>query len=187
MSKQRKFVRVLTLCVSTICAVILGLVTYVTQVVPNEMELSALDDYVGIVGLTFDRCDGAVSVSLPTASPRNLTLFGVIPVKTVYRTNFEEKRVTLGGIPFGCVLDLDGILVVGTSTVATANGLTDPAAEAGIRVGDMIQSCNGTALETIAQFSQLVENNRGEPVKLTYMRDGKTAETSIMPAYAEDE
>ena len=187
MNRKRKAVRIVTGCVSVICAVVFSLVAYAAHVVPDEIEASQIEDYRHIFGLSFGVFKDAVSVSLPAATPRLLSLFGVIPVKTVYLNARDEKHVTLGGVPFGCVLDLKGVLVVGTSAVSTADGLVDPAADAGIRPGDMILSCNGAELESIADFSECVTDNRGEPVELVYERDGETKTTAILPVYSADE
>ena len=187
MKKKRRFLHALVLSASVVCAALFGCVVYAAHTVPDEIERSAMTGYSGRIGLSFDRCEEAVSASLPTATPRTLTLFGCIPVKTVYLRNHGDRHVTLGGAPFGCVLELNGILVVGTSTVATASGGKSPAADAGIRPGDLLTACNGAPLTSTEDLSHRVTESNGQPLRLTYERYGTAVSVSVTPAYAEGE
>ncbi|HTP88712.1 MAG TPA: RIP metalloprotease RseP [Bryobacteraceae bacterium] len=58
---------------------------------------------------------------------------------------------------------------------------------AGLRSGDILLSVNGEPLRSIAGLSDAVGNSKGEPVTVTYRRDGKVETTVVKPRYAADE
>ncbi|HMK72850.1 MAG TPA: RIP metalloprotease RseP, partial [Myxococcaceae bacterium] len=57
-----------------------------------------------------------------------------------------------------------------------------PAAEAGVRVGDVITSVDGTAVRTFAQLQQSLENKGGKEVSLVLDRDGQKVRLTLVAA-----
>ena len=59
-----------------------------------------------------------------------------------------------------------------------------PLADAGVRVGDVITSINGTAIESEEDYNRYIEENplTKDPVTIEYVRDGLTYEAEIVPA-----
>ncbi len=119
-------------------------------------------------------------------SPVTLSLLGVVPVKSVTVHTAEMSSVTVCGIPFGIKLYMDGVLVVGMSDVATAAGAANPAAAAGIRVGDTIVSINGQAVTTNEEVAKLVNRSGGRPLTLRVRRDGVEFTASFTPVRPAD-
>ncbi|MGB4401086.1 MAG: trypsin-like peptidase domain-containing protein [Daejeonella sp.] len=65
-----------------------------------------------------------------------------------------------------------GVIITGIQKGSAAQA-------AGLKEGDIIQSIDGTALYSSAEFSERVARRRpGDEVKLTYLRDGKTQTTT---------
>ncbi len=58
-----------------------------------------------------------------------------------------------------------------------------PAANAGLRAGDVIQSINNQPVTTIAEVQKLVENSKiGVPLQLQLQRNGQNAQVAVKPA-----
>lgn len=58
-----------------------------------------------------------------------------------------------------------------------------PAASAGLKEGDVIQSVENQSVSTIEEVQKIVENSKiGFPVKLQVLRDGQTTQIAVKPA-----
>lgn len=88
-------------------------------------------------------------------------LFGLIKLKTLPVRLAEPAKVRLSGTLFGVKMYSDGVMVVGLSDFLSEGQSTNPAREAGIRTGDIIQSVNGRQVYTNSEFSQIVEQSDG--------------------------
>ncbi|MGI6265424.1 MAG: SpoIVB peptidase [Acutalibacteraceae bacterium] len=110
------------------------------------------------------------------------TLFGLFPVKTVAVRPADERRVIVGGTPFGVKMYTDGVLVVGLTDVDTAAGDYNPARSAGIKIGDVIESIDGQTVSTNEQVAALVEQSGGKTMDLQIRRDNLTFHLRFTPA-----
>ncbi|MCM1364102.1 MAG: SpoIVB peptidase [Faecalibacterium sp.] len=111
-----------------------------------------------------------------------VTLLNAIPVKTATMRISKRNYVVISGDIFGLRLYTKGVVIVGTSTVETAEGVKNPAQEAGIAAGDVIVSINGVAVESCAKVSELFSSCGGTPVTLVYRRNGNEYST-VFPLY----
>lgn len=111
-----------------------------------------------------------------------LRLLGAVPIKQVTVTVVDAPVVQVCGTPFGIKLYTDGVLVVGLGDVTTAAGLVNPAAAAGIRVGDCILAVDGQAVTTNTELAALINACEGRSVHLTVRRDGIEFEALVSPA-----
>lgn len=94
-------------------------------------------------------------------------------------SNCEE--VFVGGMPFGIKLYTEGLLVVGFSDVECSSGSKTPAADAGIRIGDIITEINGKSITSADDFTTAVESTNGD-LSVVYVRDNEKFETKIKPS-----
>jgi len=131
----------------------------------------------------------AVSASVPIGGQyrTKLTLMGVIPLKEVAVTVTEEKTVMVCGTPFGIKLYTDGVLVVSLEDVTTAAGQVNPAAAAGVCVGDTIVAVNGKKVTTSRQLSQQINECGGQKITLRLRRDGVEFDASFSPVRPNNE
>jgi stage IV sporulation protein B len=115
-----------------------------------------------------------------------LKLFGKIPLKTVKVNVVPDLKVIPGGQTIGVKIKSAGILVVGHHLVPIDGGTKiSPAEDAKIQLGDLITKINGEAINDVSKVSDLV-NRAGEqnkPIELTILRNGKSFNSSIKPAY----
>ena len=85
-----------------------------------------------------------------------------------------------GGETIGIEIKATGVIIVGTYEI---NG-KDPAKEAGLQVGDIIQKVNDKNITTIDELVQAISHN-DSTVELTYLRDDKEYQATL-PVTQED-
>ncbi|MBC8531178.1 SpoIVB peptidase [Gehongia tenuis] len=111
-----------------------------------------------------------------------LSLFGILPLKTIDVKVIESQSLLVGGQSIGVTLYTRGALVVGTAEITDENGdLHNPAQEAGLLPGDVIISAEGMTIEDSEHLSQIISNSKSESIPLTVERNGETLEISITP------
>lgn len=111
----------------------------------------------------------------------DLKLLGTIPVKTVEVNVVDRKMVTVSGAPFGIKMFTDGLMVVGMSDIPTDNGRMNPAKTAGLEIGDILKTFNGTRLTTNEQLAELMLENGGSSIRVEVQRNNSTFTASIRP------
>ncbi|MGI6200952.1 MAG: SpoIVB peptidase [Christensenellales bacterium] len=110
-----------------------------------------------------------------------LSLLG-IPLKQVEVVVKPDRMLLPGGQSVGVTLYTQGALVVGTSQVnPNQAGSRDPAAEAGILPGDVIEQVGDTPVDNAAHLSELTDGLAGQSVRLTLQRDGKQKQVEVVP------
>lgn len=87
-------------------------------------------------------------------------LFGIIPFRTVQVDVLPPVSLIPGGHSIGVVLRSQGVIVVGNSPVLNTQGqYVTPAKDAGIVVGDVIISINGTPVQSDTQVAEIIDEN----------------------------
>ena len=93
------------------------------------------------------------------------------------------KNVIPGGNSIGVVLCCDGVLVVSTADVTTADGSHRcPAKEAGIKPGDLIKSFNNSPVTNVEELNTAVSGCKGKRSAVVLERNNKTIETLLIPS-----
>ena len=175
------------------CCLILGAVGYVSAVLPDTLTVG--QDQAVQVGqfihghpvVTEDSTLSAVSQKVGNHYRSRLNLLGFIPIKEVAVTVTETRSVMVCGTPFGIKLYTDGVLVVGLQDVTTAAGSVNPAAAAGVCLGDTILSVDGERVTSNRDLSRLINASGGKPVTLRLRRDGVEFSASFTPVRPVDE
>ena len=111
------------------------------------------------------------SLSPGSSYTTSLRLFGVFPIKDVAVNVVDSLSVVPCGTPFGIKMFTDGVLVVGMSDVDTASGPKNPARSAGIKVGDVLVSIDGTTVNTTEQVAELIENAGDQAMTFHVLED----------------
>lgn len=101
--------------------------------------------------------------------------------------DLSSLKLYVGGVPFGVKFLTEGVIVTGISDVLTSSGRTCPAADAGLRLNDVIIEVNGETVLDAQMLSSLAENSDGKPMTVTYTRNGEKRTASITPKYCEGE
>ena len=98
-----------------------------------------------------------------------------------------ESALIPGGIPFGVKFTTDGVLVVGFCDVDTENGKFNPAYDAGLRTGDVIQKVNDHIVRDADTLGKIMEAGSGQPFTVTFSRNGHTQSVTVTPSYSVSE
>ena len=168
--------RILTAFLASYAALLcaLGLVDYVCP------------DVISVYGTNLTDTEAGVYCLNETAE---LTLGGVLPLKTVTVHAYEETVLYPGGMLFGVRCATEGVLVVGLEDVKTASSETIcPAKEAGIHKGDIISAVDGQTVQSVKALSDAIaaDGSTGRRVSLSVIRGGETIELTLMPCKAAD-
>lgn len=116
-------------------------------------------------------------------------LLGILPLKTVEVDVLPPLQLVPGGHSIGVVLHSQGVIVVGHSPVAVAEGQSvSPAKEAGITVGDVLLSINGIPAQSDAQVAEIIDSSGRENRRLEILikRGESRLNISLTPLYCQD-
>ena len=86
------------------------------------------------------------------------------------------------GRAVGIKLFSDGVVVVGTSEIATDEGNVNPAKACGLKEGDIITHINSTEVDTIEEVSALLQELEGEAMSIRAIRDDKQVQFTAQAA-----
>ena len=112
-------------------------------------------------------------------------LFNLIPIKTQKVHLLEQNKVLVSGSAVGLVLKTNGVLVVGSSPVATPEGEVDICKTADIKVGDTILQIENETIENVSNISKIVnkEKNIGRELTIKLVRNSRTMDVRVKPCY----
>ncbi len=132
------------------------------------------------VSASEDETLGQVALVSETAgtSELMLSLMGILPLKKVEVQVSPEKRLIPGGSAIGVAMRTDGVLVVGTSDLSEA---TSPAAQCGIRPGDVLRKVDGVEISSAQQLTELIAQLGEKPLPVEYAREGAVFTTTMTP------
>jgi len=112
----------------------------------------------------------------------NVTLMG-IPIRQMVVSANCELRLMPGGVPIGVSIYTDGVLVVGLGSVKEMENIC-PAADGGIKAGDVIVSVNGEELEDSLHLSRLC--SAGGELNMTIRRNNQISYHTVTPIYDDE-
>ncbi|MDP4144811.1 MAG: SpoIVB peptidase [Bacillota bacterium] len=111
-----------------------------------------------------------------------VSLMGILPVKSVSLQSVPEITVYPGGQPIGIKLNTKGVLVVALSDIKTGNAkVSSPAVEAGVQIGDNILKVNNSDVISSEDLANKVNHAKNSRITLTIERDGEILKKSLVP------
>lgn len=110
-----------------------------------------------------------------------LKLFGYIPLKQIEVQINKGEDVFIGGIPLGFAIKTKGVLVVGSNTVLSANGVVDTVKSIEIKEGDIILKINDINITDCDDIPEFLESNCGKTAILSILRNGEILTCNIVP------
>lgn len=115
-------------------------------------------------------------------------LFGIIPLRQMTVNVLPEKKLIPGGHSIGIKLHSNGVLVVGHHLVQGREHAASPAKEAGIEIGDVILSIDGTRLDDANQVSDIIAKNGSANRSMRFaVKRGETFFTrDVTPIYCRE-
>ncbi len=185
MKKIIKFLFVICLLMS---GSTLGAVGYFDAQIGESYSVSAGSELILGDGSTLvcNKSDNTVSVGKNGSSSvggyqAKVSLFGIVPIKSVNVTETDQAEVVVLGSPFGIRMYTEGVLVVGYSDVETENGFKNPAKDAGIKSGDIILSINGVSVDSNTDVQKLIKQRKNNLTEFLIKRDGKEFTVALTP------
>ena len=92
----------------------------------------------------------------------------------------SERVVVPGGQSVGIRMNVKGVLVVGLEEIETKDGIVSPGYDAGIQIGDIIVSINGTPVTYASDVDRIVNQTMKE-LDLTVLRKNQKLEIQLKP------
>ena len=172
---------------------VMGMVGYASYKIPNEFNVTDIDNVSTNVNLPISHIDSTKSkVRFVDTNPNNANnhtvvfkLFGIIPIEKVKVTISPIKKVSVLGHPFGIKLYTDGVLIVNITEFDTEGGKACPAKDGGLKAGDYIISVEGTKVYSNKEIESILSKKTGDSIKIEYYRNNKRYTTYIQPEIAE--
>lgn len=87
----------------------------------------------------------------------------------------------VGGMTAGFTLSSGGVEIVGFKEVVTSDGAFCPAAEAGLKTGDVIMAADGIHTASVEALNAAFARCKQTPVRLTVKRSGEHIEVTLTP------
>ncbi len=116
----------------------------------------------------------------------DIKLFGWLPLRSVQVEVVEEHSVFPGGEPIGIYLEMDGIMVVGTSELTDVSGNVVEPAYGIIQSGDYILEAAGRAVEDKEDLIAAISENGENPCVFTIRRNEEIMDAKVDPVLTED-
>lgn len=185
---MKKIIKITVVLINIVLASVLGIIIYYNTVLPNnyyitsgsELKLSEIIEAIPCTGVPVRN---AVAVEAGKSSVRKaeLKLLGIIPIKVVNIREVDEPLLIPCGNPFGIKLLTDGVIAVEVSGFETASGYRSPAADAGIKTGDIIKTVNGKKVKSNEDIEKIISESGGKSLSFNLMRDEKNLILNVEP------
>lgn len=151
---------------------------YISTLLPDTFHVGETGE-IRVAGMPFLTSSPALGQEEAAANATRggsynaqLSLGGVIPVKTVRAEVLGRRVVQVCGTPFGIKMFANGAMVVGFSDIYTAQGYQNPAKTAGLKLGDVIVSIAGHETRTNEDVAEALQQLKGAPAEVVFQRDG---------------
>lgn len=183
-----------------VCILCMGYLSMMNKI-PNEVMLREGEELKIDSGipLTYERVEAGeqettlVSLMLNSNIPSlqesqeeksyvlSCKILGLIPIKEVHVQEVPKRKVLPGGVPVGIYVKTDGILVIGTSPVNGADGISTEPAKYLLKSGDYIQTVNGEKVNTKEELMSKINAYGAEKIVFGIKREGEETEVAVEP------
>ena len=126
----------------------------------------------------------AVNSEKVSETTMKIKLFGWLPIKNVKVKLLNDVDVLVGGNTVGFHLNSEGVVVVGSNPVFTAQGNLEPVKKFNIQTGDTIKKINGEEIKSIEDISRILnaKNQKQDTVEIEIIRDNELMILNVQPA-----
>lgn len=185
---MKKIIKITAVLLNIVIAAVLGIIIYYNTVLPNnyyitsgsELKLSEIIETIPCTGLPASNAV-AVEAGKSCVKKAELKLLGIIPIKIINIQEVDEPMLVPCGNPFGIKLLTDGVIAVEVSGFETASGFRSPAADAGIKTGDIIKTVNGKKVMSNEEIEKIISESGGKSLSFNLIRDGKNLILNVNP------
>lgn len=114
----------------------------------------------------------------------SVNLFNAIPIKNSSLTVSDRYYVVPSGEIFGLRLFTEGVVIIKTETVDTADGNISPCEIAGLKKGDVILKVDGKGAVSSNALSEMLSKGDKTFFKIEYERNGRKHTTQLNTYYS---
>ena len=172
----------LTLLLFALSAAVFGFLGYGANALPDRYAAGSGTNHGRGAYTVQTAADACAAVGASAEEHAGELLFlRVFPVKSVAVAESDRKYVTVGGELVGIRLRAGGVTVVGTQAFETETGTADPAKEAGVEIGDIILTLDGTPVTSNKTLTALIEASGGAPLTAELERNGTRFTCTLRP------
>lgn len=93
----------------------------------------------------------------------------------------DADYLYLGGIPAGFTLKTNGATVIGLNDVVTDSGMVSPSKDGDIRIGDIILSIDGVAVDGLSSVAEILKSSDGKSLSVKLKRNGEVLVRCVSP------
>ena len=165
--------------ISTVFALIAAILCLYCLRIPTEYTCYPGEQPAGSALYTLEADAAAMGQSAGADYTAKVKLFGFLPIKDATVHRITQKSLVVLGAPFGVKLYTKGVIVVdaeeGSAGVA-----------AGIKVGDIILSYNGTEVRSNEALAEEVQKCDGKKQKAHVLRNERTQTVWVTPQKTQD-
>lgn len=183
---MEKFIKWSCFITSGCIVALFAFALYISTLLPDTFLVSEGEE-ISVVGMPFLQCN-TNQMAEPVANMQsgssynaNLTIGGIVPVKTVRAQVVQQRTVQVCGTPFGIKMFANGAMVVGFSDIHAPTGYKNPAKTAGLQMGDVIVSVGSKDTKTNEDVAKAMQETQGGPIQVVYIRDGKKRQVLLTP------
>lgn len=188
MKKFFKTITAFTATLTLLYLVSIGMANYFT---PDSYKITAGTklqwgtDAITAVAENGTDISTEVSTNANKSYKAQLMLYHIIPIKTVNVDVVKETLLVPCGTPFGLKMLTNGVVVVGIADIKTESKTVNPAAIAGLKVGDIITAINGKVVNTNVEIIDAVTKSEGKELALSVYRNNVKFSVTLQPVKSE--
>lgn len=183
---MKKVIKILC-CVLTPIIIMCILAYAKVKDIPNTVFVRQGENVLKTSLFEFDRYKEVSSVGESKIKKVDISILGILPVKSVSVKSVPRIKLYVGGQPIGIKLNTKGVLIVGFSDINTSNGkIPSPAAAEGVQIGDSILKVNGENILDIQDLGNKINKAKDNKISLTLERKGKDTTKVITKVKSED-
>ncbi len=184
---MRRLIRTISLFTAVITMSVMGYVSYLYFELPERFYVLdansfSMMQYRQISAELPQQTEEQAGTSRSSSREAELRIFGLIPVKSTWLNEVEERYVVPCGTPFGLKMLTEGVIIVGLNPVETKTGTVYPADEAGLQKGDVILQVNGSQVHSNAELTAIVRKSEGIALDFQIRREDKELHLQVKPA-----
>lgn len=188
----KKFIRAADTAFALILAVIYSFVIYGSNTFPNDFivhdnKTLILEDIYSVSVESDAQSVDYQSAEAVGSNESDLKLLKIIPVKKENIVKEEREKVFVSGKSFGIKLYTDGVIIVGAKDINIDGTTVNPAKSAGLQVGDVIISINGTRVYSSDEVEKILNDNNGQKYTIRIKRDGSYKTFELEPVFVPSE
>ena len=182
---MKRAIRCSALLLTALCAGIFGFCARLGYLLPDEFTAYGSDvvSFTNFSTLSFhNQSKNITAVRGDVSCCGDVSLFDIIPVKSVTVHRSEKKYVVPCGTLFGIKFYAKGAAVIRLCEIDEGGQTVCPGRDAGLLPGDTILKADGSEIRSCGDVERLTSQSGGEALHLLCRRGGRDFETDIVPA-----